>query len=241
VSNDTTTERFLKKIATIARLLGQGGADRPAIDPLAADRVRHPLVVVGASAGGPTAIAAVLGGLPSDFGATVVIVQHVSDQFAAGIVQWLGQRSRLPVALAREGDCPGAGKVLVAGTGDHLVFKSASRLGYTPVPERGLYRPSVDVLFESAGRLWPADVVGVLLTGMGSDGAIGLKGLRQLGYHTIAQDRLSSTVYGMPKAAAALDAAVDILPVERIANRLIEVLAGKSGWQPRPVAANRRQ
>ena len=84
-------------------------------------------------------------------------------------------------------------------------------------------RPSVDVLFQSVCRHWPGGVVGVLLTGMGRDGAIGLKALRNQGHHTIAQDKATSAVYGMPKAAAALGAAVDILPLERIAPRLLHL------------------
>jgi two-component system response regulator WspF len=82
------------------------------------------------------------------------------------------------------------------------------------------------VFFESVSRLWRGDAVGVLLTGMGSDGALGLKALRDRGHHTIAQDRATSAVYGMPKAAAALNAAVDVLPMERIGARLAEVVAG---------------
>ena len=119
------------------------------------------------------------------------------------------------------------GAVLVAGTSGHLALKAAHRLGYTPLPRHYPYRPSIDVFFQSVSRLWDGDVVGVLLTGMGRDGATGLKALRDRGHHTIAQDEATSAVYGMPKAAAALNAAVETLPIERIAARLIKVLARK--------------
>ena len=92
---------------------------------------------------------------------------------------------------------------------------------YTPEPRDYAYRPSVDVFFQSVSRLWPAQAVGVLLTGMGRDGAVGLKALRNQGHHTIAQDEASSAVYGMPKAAAALNAAVEILPISRIAASVV--------------------
>jgi len=105
------------------------------------------------------------------------------------------------------------------------VFKSSDRLGYTPQPSDHAYRPSVDVFLDSAARFWGGSMIGVLLTGMGSDGAQGLKALRILGHHTIAQDQATSAVYGMPKAAAALSAAADILPLDRIAYRLTELLA----------------
>jgi chemotaxis response regulator CheB len=182
-------------------------------------------VAIGASAGGPPALLTILGGLPKDFPAAVVIVQHVDEQFAAGMTQWLGQYSTLPVAVIEEGEHPKAGRVLIAGTGDHLTLKAANQLGYTPDPRHDVYRPSIDVFFQSVSQMWQGEAVGVLLTGMGNDGALGLKALRDRGYHTIAQDKASSAVYGMPKAAAALNAAAEILPMGEIAGRLIEVFA----------------
>jgi two-component system, chemotaxis family, response regulator WspF len=104
-------------------------------------------------------------------------------------------------------------------------MKVGDRLGYTPDPSDYAYRPSVDVFFESVSKRWQGLAVGVLLTGMGRDGAVGLKSLRDKGCHTIAQDRASSAVYGMPKAAAELGAAVDILALDQIARRLTSVVA----------------
>ncbi len=141
---------------------------------------------------------------------------------------WLDQSTALTVRIAREGDRPTVGAVLLAGTGDHLTLKTCDRVGYTADPIDYAYRPSVDVFFQSACRLWQGDVVGVLLTGMGRDGALGLKALRDRGHHTIAQDQASSAVYGMPKAAATINAAVDILAAGRIASKLMEVLTVKT-------------
>ena len=124
-----------------------------------------------------------------------------------------------PVAM--DGMRPQAGTVLVAGTNDHLVMKSDRTLHYTPLPEDCPYRPSVDIFFKSVARTWPEKAVGVVLTGMGSDGAEGLMVLRDVGWHTIAQDEKSCVVYGMPKAAAMLGAAVEILPPAKIAKALI--------------------
>jgi len=115
--------------------------------------------------------------------------------------------------------------VLLAGTGDHLLFKTPERLGYSRAPLDCAYRPSIDVFFDSVCRLWRLPAVGVLLTGMGRDGAQGLQALRAKGNHTIAQDQATSAVYGMPKAAAALNAAVDILPLDEIAARIGDVVA----------------
>jgi two-component system, chemotaxis family, response regulator WspF len=217
-------EQLLAKLAVISRLLGKtdrlhrasAAASRTGLPP-----VLHPLVAIGASAGGPAALAELLRRLPKDFPAAIVVVQHVEAQFAAGLAHWLGQQSSLPVTLAKEGQRPSIGTVLLAGTNDHLVLTAASKLSYTPEPRDYVYRPSVDVFFETVSRVWRGPAVGVLLTGMGRDGAQGLKALRDRGYHTIAQDHASCAVYGMPKAAAALNAAVEILPLLRIAPRLI--------------------
>jgi two-component system response regulator WspF len=219
---------LLAKIDTIRRLIGDSGQAqvRPERAP---DRlVRSPektLIAIGASAGGPSALATLLSGLPKSFGAAVVIIQHVDQQFALGMASYLNAQSAMPVRVANEGDRPAAGTVLLAATNDHLTFKTMERLGYTPEPTDYAYRPSVDVFFHSVSRFWPGTVIGVLLTGMGRDGAAGLKALRDKGCYTIAQDRASSAVYGMPKAARALDAAVETLSLSSIAPRLIRLLA----------------
>ena len=184
---------------------------------------RDQLLAIGASAGGPMALVEVLSTLPANFPAAVVIIQHVDAQFAPGLVEWLNQHSRMPVRLAQERDKLTMGTVWMASTSDHLVLIDQCTLGYTPKPIDYVYRPSVDVFFQSVEKYWRGRVVGVLLTGMGRDGAKGLKILREAGHHTIAQDRDSSAVYGMPKAAAALNAAVDILPLNQIGPALRKI------------------
>jgi two-component system response regulator WspF len=182
------------------------------------------LIAIGASAGGPAALTTLLSGIPKDFPASIVIVQHVDPEFAAGLAAWLTEQSPLPVRVAQEGDYPMRGTVLLAGTSDHLTLTASGRLGYTREPSDYVYRPSVDVFFRSVRDFWPFEAIGVLLTGMGRDGAVGLKALRDKGCHTIAQDEATSAVYGMPKAAALLSAAVDILPIGQIAPRLCDLL-----------------
>jgi two-component system response regulator WspF len=220
---------FLHKIDTIVKLVGTRRLI-PSTDTFSDTgtiKRRERLVAIGASAGGPAALAAVLSGLPKDFPAAVVIVQHVDERFALGLADWLSRDSALPVRVAKEGDRPRAGTALLAGTKDHLRLLSAQRLGYASEPCDQAYRPSVDVFFDSVGAHWPGEAVGVLLTGMGRDGAKGLKTLRDKGHYTIAQDQATSTVYGMPRAAANLGAAVDILPLQRIAPRLVDTFRHK--------------
>lgn len=217
---------LLSKIDAIERLLADRRTRAGRVDGAnaATANASLPLIAIGASAGGPMALSRVLAALPDASRAAIVIVQHVDVQFAAGMAEWLAQSARCAVRLAREGDQPQAGQVLLAGSADHLVFKGARTLGYTVEPRDLVYRPSVDVFFESVGLHWRGPVIGVLLTGMGRDGALGLKTLRIRGHLTIAQDQATSAVYGMPKAAAKLGAAVEILPIDLIAPRLLRAL-----------------
>lgn len=214
---------FLKKLDAIERLIrdrsnGQTPDPKRAAAPARSAAVN--LVAIGASAGGPAALLTVLRGLPKKFPAAVVIVQHVDVRFAPGMADWLNQHSPLPVRVVADGDIPVSGNVLLAGTDGHLVMKNGARLGYADEPREYVYRPSVDVFFESICQRWSGRAAGVLLSGMGRDGARGLKALRDKGHYTIAQDQASSAVYGMPKAAAEIGAAVDILPVNLIGAKL---------------------
>jgi two-component system response regulator WspF len=227
---------LLTKIDQIGRLLDKtaGRMSRPA----AVRTGRAPLIAIGASAGGPSALAKVLGTLPAGFGASIVIVQHVDKSFAEGMAQWLDAQSPLPVRIARGGDAPTPGVALLAATNDHLHLTRSGTLDYAHEPANMPYRPSVDVFFHSVARYWHGDAVGVLLTGMGRDGAIGLKAMRAKGYMTIAQDEATSAIYGMPKAAAAIGAAQLILPLDDIGAKLA---ACGQAMNPRDTApANRR-
>jgi two-component system, chemotaxis family, response regulator WspF len=183
------------------------------------------LILLGASAGGPTALAEILGHLPSDFPAAIIVIQHIDPQFATSLANWLDSQSSLRIKLARPNDCPQPGVVLVAGRNAHLVFTNPQRLAYVLQPNDSVYCPSIDVLFRSAERFWNGIIIGVLLTGIGRDGAEGLHSLRIAGHHTMAQDATSSVIYGMPKAAAKLGAATEILPLKQIAPRLIQLVA----------------
>jgi len=217
---------LLRKIMNIGWLIGdKGNRPRSAPGPLRSGGSRQSLIAIGSSAGGPAALEVLLKGLPRNFAPAIVLVQHVDQVFAAGMAEWLASVSGLNVRLAEEGEQPQSGTVLLAGTNHHIRLLKNGTLAYTPEPVNEIYRPSIDVFFESVARYWSGDAAGVLLTGMGRDGAQGLKLMRQQGYLTIAQDQGSSAVYGMPKAAAAIDAAIEIRPLEKIAPRLLEVFA----------------
>ena len=215
------SQPLLAKIDQIGRLLEKPVASPTPRPAAAVSRGAAPLIAIGASAGGPGALAAVLGKLPADFGGSIVIVQHVDKAFAEGMAQWLDSQTELTVRVAESGDRPRPGEVLLAATNDHLHIARTGSLDYTSEPAATPYRPSVDVFFHSVVEHWYGNAVGVLLSGMGRDGAIGLKAMRAKGYLTIAQDEATSAVYGMPKAAAALDAARRILPLDSIAGELM--------------------
>jgi two-component system response regulator WspF len=221
---------LLRKIRNAGWLIGAYDRQRPATrgpPVMPAGSAPRPLVAIGASAGGPPSLAVLLKAVPADFPAGIVLVQHVDASFAHDMARWLDEQIAMPVRLAVPGDTPLPGTVLLAGTNDHLVVQRDGTLGYTKDPVEGLYRPSIDVFFSSVAQRWRGDAAGVVLTGMGRDGALGLKAMRDRGFLTIAQDRATSAVYGMPKAAAELDAAMEITPLPHIAERLAARFARK--------------
>lgn len=216
---------LLAKIETIEKLVyGRASARRPAAAKTTTQPTRRAtaLVAIGASAGGPAALAQILGALPREFPAALVILQHVDAEFAPGLALWLGSQAGVEVRLAREGDRPEPGVALLAGREDHLVLASPTRLAYTRTPINSAYRPSVDLFFKSVARHWRGKAAGVLLTGMGRDGAEGLLAMRKRDWLTMAQNEVTSAVYGMPKAAVEIHAASEILPLDKIAPRLLK-------------------
>ncbi|MEW6219733.1 MAG: chemotaxis response regulator protein-glutamate methylesterase [Thermodesulfobacteriota bacterium] len=229
----TGGQALLHKIARIASLLGHGTGRTVAPAPTAATapagRSDQCLIAIGCSTGGPQALAQILSYLPADIPASLVVIQHMDTRFTAGLVEWLRGTVQLPVKLAVEGDCPRPGLILVPSTEGHVVLNGRGCLSFTTEPADNYYHPSADVFFHSVVRHWTGPAIGVLLTGMGRDGADGLLAMRRRGWHTVAQDQASSVVYGMPKAAADLGAAVEVLSLCAIGPALVDLLAPKRG------------
>jgi two-component system, chemotaxis family, protein-glutamate methylesterase/glutaminase len=182
------------------------------------------ILAIGASTGGPKAVMSIMKGLPADLKATIFIVQHIASGFARGFAQWLDHDSRLNVRLAADGQGYGKWEALVAPNDCHMVLeKGKIRLLQTePV---NCCRPSIDVFFNSLAEEEGARVVGVLLTGMGKDGAQGLRHIKDKGGFTMVQDEMSCTVFGMPKAAIALDAADEIVPLLSLPEAITKIFA----------------
>jgi two-component system chemotaxis response regulator CheB len=189
------------------------------------------LVAIGASTGGPPVLRMILSGLPKDFPLPVLIVQHIASGFTQGFVDWLAQSSNLPVQLPVHGQQLVPGRVYVAPDGFHMTVGINGRvLLNTGEPENGL-RPSVSSLFRSVAKVYGQSAIGVLLTGMGKDGALELKLMKEQGAVTIAQDKDTSVVHGMPGEAIRLGGATYVLPSEKISMTLTSLVV-RAGSEP---------
>ena len=180
---------------------------------------KPPVVAIAASTGGPPALATVLSNL-AGLQSPVLIVQHLHPDFVAGLVEWMKRVSSLPVLLAEHGQPARNGHVHVAPGGLHLRLGAGSRLELTERPA-SIHRPSADQLFSSVAETAGALAIGVILTGMGDDGAAGLASMHAAGAHTIAQDASTSAVYGMPRAAFRLGAVDRVLALPEIAAAIL--------------------
>ena len=221
------------RAAADANLGGAPMLDRPAAPegPGAVGRVAEParrVVVVAASTGGPRALAEVIPALPPRLGAAVVVVQHMPRGFTGGLARRLDGLGRLPVREARDGEPLLADQVYVAAGGAHLTLAADDgivRLRASDAAPRWGVRPAADVLFEAAAALFGPACAGVVLTGMGRDGAAGLRQVRLAGGIGLVQDRASSTVYGMPQAALAAAGADGVVCLRDAAAAIVAAVA----------------
>lgn len=203
--------------------------DRPvvALTPNPCPRPRHPppatVIAIAVSTGGPQALARLLPALPPEFPATVLIAQHISDGFAAGMASWLSGIARLPVTVATQGEPAQVGHVYLADPASHLTLTREGRLRLVPRTGGDVYRPSCDRLLSSVAAAVGPLAVGVTLTGMGRDGMRGIIDIAAAGGATIAQDEASSVVYGMNREAVLTGAVQQVLPLEAIAGALLRL------------------
>jgi len=222
--NARGAEALRRKIGTVAKLVGA----TPPVTPAAPPAARTPLVVIGASTGGPKALAAILAGLPADFPGAIVVVQHMDEGFVKGLASWLDEQTSLTVAVARAGDKIEPGRVYVAIGPDDLAMAASGFLQYAPASDDVAHHPCIDIFFSAVATHWGEPGTAVLLSGMGRDGVAGLGALRRAGWHTIVQDEDTSAVYGMPKAALEAGAAGCALPVQQIAQAVLGRVAARA-------------
>ncbi|MHB1136586.1 MAG: chemotaxis-specific protein-glutamate methyltransferase CheB [Coriobacteriia bacterium] len=222
------TVKILSRVKVITHIRGRRSPQHGAvpIEPPASTRSRAVrLIAIGSSTGGPTALLNVLARLPEDLPVPVVIAQHIAEGFVPGLASWLDSGSKIKVVAAADGDVMHPGVAYMANTGSNMEVDGMTLRFTAPKPGQ-LYIPSADTLFQSVAVSYHDRAIGVLLTGMGADGAIGLKALYDRGTHTICQDEATSTVWGMPKAAIDLGAAGAVLPVHEIAGAIAGIMSG---------------
>lgn len=233
-------ERLIAEVKLVSRIkvithprarLTQRVFPRPPVREPEALRSGAPLevVAVGASTGGPGAILEVLRRLPTRFQVPVLVVLHMNEPFGAAFTEWLDAQIERPVVTAKGGErvADAKGRVIVAPCGKHLVVRDGETV-LTLDKERHSCRPSVDTLFESVACEFGPPAVACLLTGMGKDGAQGLLNIREAGGTTIAQDEASSVVFGMPREAIQLGAAMHVLPLSEIGPRLVALQSART-------------
>jgi two-component system chemotaxis response regulator CheB len=184
------------------------------------------VVLIGASTGGPPALATILADLPVDFPVPILVVQHMADGFVEGLASWLDSLSPLPVVMAQDGVRLLPGTVYLAPAGVNTVLRPGLRVQTRPPGLTQYHVPGVDAAFVSAAATCAAGALGVLLTGMGRDGADGLLTMRSAGALTIGQDEPTSVVWGMPAAAQALGAVAVELPLSEIAAAILAAVRG---------------
>lgn len=187
-------------------------------------KIKIKAVGIGASLGGPLAIAQILEDLPSSFPVPIFIVQHIAAGFSKDFIQWLQERSALRICAAKDGEIAQAGCVYVAADKCQMEVKQGGMISFNYTSSSHI-QPSVGSLFKSLANSYGSQCIGVILTGMGSDGAKELLIMKQKGAHTIAQDEKSCVMFGMPKEAILLKAASQILPLNIIAHTLNTLVA----------------
>lgn len=224
--------KLLSKIKVITHIKGNL-SDKKKPLPAAAALDRKPLsrrvVAIAASTGGPDALSVILSNLPAKFPCPVVVAQHMSDGFVSGMVEWLKTLCKVNLKVASEGDTLSEATVYVAPPEMHMQVTKSGRVVLLSRAPKDIYRPSCDVLLSSVADSYGAKSIGIILTGMGSDGVVGMKKIKEAGGVTIAQDEKTSIVFGMPKLAIESRSIDKVLAVGEISGEIIKILSRDPG------------
>jgi two-component system chemotaxis response regulator CheB len=221
--------KFFSKIRVIHHPLGRLEEKQkslvatPAVNAAVSDRI----VAIAASTGGPQALLAILKSLPPEFPCGIVIVQHITKGFTEGLVRWLGHECKIKVKAAEDSEMILPGVAYIAPSDVHLKIEEGGKVLLSNDPPFEGHRPSANVLFDSVAKAYGFNAVGVILTGMGRDGAVGIRAMREAHAKTIAQDEATSVIFGMPKAAIDLGAIDEVIPLERIAEAVLDLVSAR--------------
>jgi two-component system chemotaxis response regulator CheB len=198
----------------------------PSVSPAASAAGGYSRIfAIACSTGGPQALAQILPALPEDFPCPVIIAQHISDGFAGGMVEWLERLCKLPVRLAAEGDLLQAGVIHISPSERHCSVTPGRRIAFIERVPQDIYHPSCDMLLASVAEVFGRQAIGLILTGMGRDGAQGIARIRAKGGLTLGQDEPSSIVYGMNRVAIEAGEVQRVLPLDAIAGEMVRLSA----------------
>jgi len=230
-ADDESTRQIVSKIKILASVVvfkrsATGMTPAASAKPVAAP-VAVRIVAIGASTGGPQAFQQILSELPQNFPCPVLCVQHISEGFLQGLVEWLAGQCAVEVKIAAAGEVPRPGVVYFPREGTHLTVDSKGRLHSSLAPPFESHRPAVGVLFDSVALYYGSAVIAVLLTGMGSDGAEGMRTVARAGGVTVAQNEKSSVIFGMPKKAIEMGVVRHVLPLAEISAMLVKCATGQ--------------
>jgi two-component system chemotaxis response regulator CheB len=217
--------KFLTGVRVVERHLGKLRKERSAVDLKAsAKEISDKIVAVVASTGGPQALLEVLKRLPEDFPCGIVIVQHITSGFLSGLVDWLTKECKIKVKIGEDSEEIRPGVAYMAPDNFQMRVEESGKISLSNEPAQGGHRPSGDVLLESVARTYGKGSVAAILTGMGRDGAMGMKAIKQFYGKTIAQNEKSCVVFGMPKAAVEMNVIDKVLSLERIAEEIVSMV-----------------
>ena len=229
LEDEETVKKLLDTVRAMAgtqlvRRWGDGDKAKPYVSLPVTTPVSISLIGIAASTGGPGVLASILKPLPKDFRIPILIVQHVTNGFASGLAEWLGHETELEVKLAGHGDIPKPGEALLPPDDYHMQLNKSGVIELSKAPPYKGLRPSANYLFNSLARHYGARSMGVILTGMGDDGAEGLEAMHLVGCMNIAQNEDSCVVFGMPAEAIKRKAIRRVLTPEQIAEALLELM-----------------
>jgi two-component system chemotaxis response regulator CheB len=214
--------KFLNGVRVRHQPLTNPADERSVVDLKAARRrVSDKIVAIVASTGGPQALLEILKRLPEDFPCGIVIVQHITNGFLAGLVGWLAKECKIKLKIGEDSEEIRAGVAYIAPDNVQMRVAEGGKIRLSAEPAFGGHRPSGDVLLESVARAYGKGGVAAILTGMGRDGAMGMKAVKQLNGRTLAQNEKSCVVFGMPQAAIEMNVIDKVLPLEKIAEEIV--------------------
>ncbi|TAN40369.1 MAG: chemotaxis-specific protein-glutamate methyltransferase CheB [Nitrospirae bacterium] len=219
--------KLMSKVRVVTHISGRR-AHMPSVaveTPDFGEDLSDRIVAIASSTGGPDALSIILSRLPDKFPVPIVIAQHISDGFVSGMVGWLKSLSRVGIKVAADGEYLRPGMAYVCPPENHMRIDHLKRIIYVARQEKDIYRPSCDMLLASVAEAFGNKAVGVILTGMGSDGVEGIKRIREAGGRTIAQNEMTSIIFGMPKLAIESGCIDAVLPLEAISSEIARAAA----------------